>query len=496
MFFRGVPTRIIRIIRTVLIVAIPLFFIYIATSNLRVVTNTGTISVHKEKDLLRQQREDNTNANVSTNVKADHIALLKTTLTKKYNLTHTRKSEAVNDALNFVIQQNELSASSIFRENTSTYTDMYKQKCSPLSCPYCDISWKSVLSRGILHYQDTLAPPYDFKCWSARIRYHAAPACVVEESSRLVKPIYKWQWGLQESVDGYCQLPKLVPQEVAASYIRANSGRSYNRSNNVVTVLMLGLSFMGQPFQSLGCLFEEYLTSGEAYEIYWESGDRSTSFKLEDIRKGNGQCTGYASKEIKKFFPADLHGNMSKDDLPKQNFDKCHLDHATMRFEARSSNEATMVVCYHYVFNSKQNVRPGSSLPCKLQWTDVDIVLSIVDPDEMFSYYVPNTMSPDLKTSRESLKHVKFLFINRIYQGYLHNLLVNASAVFGGANVDAEDYNAKFKSCTKNEADIHYRLPGIPDLSVKIWFYLIYSGLSVGDTYEHTSSKWGCTYWA
>ena len=67
---------------------------------------------------------------------------------------------------------------------------------------------------------------------------------------------------------------------------------------------------------------------------------------------------------------------------------------------------------------------------------------------------------------------------NTIYEGMIEEQLNIAYKKHGFGILERSDYRAKFEKCGKDVSDVHYRLPGVPDFAVKVWFSLIASGLS------------------
>ena len=189
-------------------------------------------------------------------------------IAEKYNLTRSKKGvAAVNDAVNFLLDQED-------KKDTTQLPVKYispnpTTKCEG-SCPICKVTMNAILHEGTFEYLGNDAKPlYDDHCWSARIRYHTAPACQQEEAARGVIPIYKWKWTLESAKKGYCVMPDINPSKAAAAYFQrlaappslpssaavgppqAASSPPPSSSNRTLTILMLGLSFMGEPFMSM-----------------------------------------------------------------------------------------------------------------------------------------------------------------------------------------------------------------------------------------------------
>jgi len=104
---------------------------------------------------------------------------------------------------------------------------------------------------------------------------------------------------------------------------------------------MMGLSFMGQPFQSLGCLYDKYVVGGQTFH--------PKPINVTAIRENGGQCTGYKQSEILNYYPTDLHPAVVP---PKQNFEFCSMDQSLIKF--RYKNHREVHVCYTYIFNVRK----------------------------------------------------------------------------------------------------------------------------------------------
>ena len=190
-------------------------------------------------------------------------------IAEKYNLTRSKKGvAAVNDAVNFLLDQED-------KKETVQTPPKYispnpTTKCEGTSCPICKVTMNAILHEGTFEYLGNDAKPsYDDHCWSARVRYHTAPACQQEEAARGVVPIYKWKWTLESAKKGYCVMPDISPSKAAAAYFQRLSSSTpsssaaaaapslapppppSSSSNRTLTILMLGLSFMGEPFMSM-----------------------------------------------------------------------------------------------------------------------------------------------------------------------------------------------------------------------------------------------------
>jgi hypothetical protein len=213
-------------------------------------------------------------------------------------------------------------------------------------CPYCNLTLDSIIDDGLFVYNNHTIPPYSHKCWSLRIRYHTAPECEKEELQRGLTHIWKWKWTINAAENKQCVLPPSFPPLAMDRYAKLNN----IQKDRPLVVFMMGLSFMGQPFQSLGCLYADYVIGGTSFYPKRQN--------ISEIRANGGQCTGYKKSSISGFYPANLHPNV---DLPTQNSDECSMDSAIKKFKYKNHREVH--VCYTYIFNVKKNFRPGSKLP-------------------------------------------------------------------------------------------------------------------------------------
>ena len=292
-------------------------------------------------------------------------------LEHKYNLTHARKGRhAVREAVNFLMGQEEVAKSSLV---TPANVKKNRTKClSKDDCPVCVVSMTAIINEGTFEYQGVDAlPPYPAKCWSQSVRYHVAPECEREEASRGVIPIYKWRWTLQSAKDGYCVMPNPSPPEVAQAYFHraekldsiispaanSNTEKASAPKKKELVVLMLGLSFMGQPWQSLGCLYSDLVVGGA---MSTEKTGGELVLPVLDIKKNGGVCSGYPLSKIPYYHPPELHQNYT---TPTQNSESCSADHAYAVYGSKDPSQPTAKVCFVYTFNVEKNVKPGSPLP-------------------------------------------------------------------------------------------------------------------------------------
>ena len=248
-------------------------------------------------------------------------------LQQQYNLTRSRKGKAaISDAVNFLLDQEDNKVRPASSRAAKYVSPNPQEKCaSAEACPVCKVTMNAILHEGSFEYLgDGATPPYDDHCWSARIRYHTAPACQAEEDNRGVVPIYKWRWTLASAKKGYCVMPDTSPPKVAAAYYdRVPTARKGAAQRNL-TILMLGLSFMGEPFMSMGCLYDKLIVGGR---VSGEKMDEDLKYDVLKVKRNGGICSGYPQSKMASFYPPALHVG-DKNGMPKQNIEACSMDHA------------------------------------------------------------------------------------------------------------------------------------------------------------------------
>ena len=207
---------------------------------------------------------------------------------KKYNFHLAKKQGAVKEAVNFLVKQVE-SVHSVSVVNASgTYTEIKNHnKCTPTTCPLCEVTFDKIQSEGMFIYLgDNTPPPYNYTCFSMRLRYHNAPLCDDEEDKRGVKSVYKWKFLLRSAYESKCYMPlSLTPSEVMLSHMKTTGETII--PNKPKTILMLGLSFMGEPFMSLGCLFGDDVIGGGAFQDQ-NPVTKIPTYTMDQIRKDGG----------------------------------------------------------------------------------------------------------------------------------------------------------------------------------------------------------------
>lgn len=325
-------------------------------------------------DSLRRSTAQ-TNVKISSSSSRAHEML-----EKRYNLTHARKGkQAVKEAINFLLGQEKYGDNASTNKSLSSITsNKQRKKCvSKENCPVCIVSMNSIINEGRFEYRgDDAGPPYPAKCWSQSVRYHVAPECEKEEIARGVVPVYKWRWTLTSAEEGYCKMPDASPPAAASQYFnrfskgQRNNNESSNSNSNAppsisnkedktaskktLNVVFVGLSFMSQPWQSLGCLYSDLVVGGLV------SGSDNEMLSVMDVKKDGGVCSAYKREKIIDYHPIALHPNYS---LPVQHSKECSADHAHAIYQSPDPGLSKAKVCFIYTFNVLKNVKPGHKLP-------------------------------------------------------------------------------------------------------------------------------------
>jgi hypothetical protein len=83
------------------------------------------------------------------------------------------------------------------------------------------------------------------------------------------------------------------------------------------------------------------------------------------------------------------------------------------------------------------------------------------------------------------LAQLKVVNIMNMYESLIYRQMSIAYSAAGFPPFNKEDFQAKFNKCGPTGADIHYRMPGIPDIAMKIWLAYIATGL--GEEVDRTN---------
>jgi hypothetical protein len=151
------------------------------------------------------------------------------------------------------------------------------------------------------------------------------------------------------------------------------------------------------------------------------------------------------------------------------------LEHALIEFKdsGGGGDDLRVRVCYRYTFNMKKNLKPGSKLPCGLEWDEVDVVLGLFNAPAITSMFLPRTGAP--KDFAARFPRLTVISVTDIYEALLEMQLRDAHRACGKTPPEHSDLLAMPKEC--NVKDVHYALPGVTDHAVRVWFSLIASGV-------------------
>ena len=165
----------------------------------------------------------------------------------------------------------------------------------------------------------TQVVPYSHDCWILRARYHTAPGCEPKTAgvgrAAGAPPVWAWAWTVQDATQGKCSLPDTRdPARAAASYLRLTRKRP--RSGGKLTLVLLGLSYMGQPFIALGCKAARYL-DGDASKVRTRIKTAQEEPQWRPIQTVRSEpnatrpavCTGFVRNDVPKWYPAATHPN-------------------------------------------------------------------------------------------------------------------------------------------------------------------------------------------
>jgi hypothetical protein len=427
-----------------------------------------------------------------------------------HQFKHAHKREAVNDAVNFLVSQGEAyketaAAAATRAQSGAVATSVANDYSANAdgSLPVCKATMSAILNDGMFVYRGAeVRSRYNGDtCWARRIAHHVAPTCQVKEAEEGLIPIYKWRWSLRQAEQGKCKMPSTNILQVGKQYLERQAkspeglrdtsklhkdkSMFHDAPGKAVNILMMGLSFMSQPFVSTICLNDPYINQQESFAL----GAKNAHLTVKDVRRGGGHCFGYDTDKVDEWWPPALHGNQTR---PPTNFPHCSMDHGYMLFEAKnaatyrgpngeSAADAAAAaeadpslpivrICYTYTFNLQKFVKKGQPLPCNWKWADIDVLLSIHDFKELDSVYMPRTgaVYSDLST-------LKIVHVNPIYNGYIEGLLARAYEEKKFHALTHSHVISYPKNC--GPGDIHYRLPGVTDFATDIWYSLISSGM-------------------
>ena len=375
---------------------------------------------------------------------------------RQYFSRPVRRPGAVNEAVELLTQQ-EAARLAAAPARPRVYDD---GPAIDGALPTCRVTHERMAAEGTFRRRASKEAPYNTTCFFFRPRYHDAPACGGPTEAW---PDWGWDYTLESAVRGRCKMPDATPTRAARAFFEARP-TGVKTEDRTLTVVMLGLSFMGQPYASLACLHQDLVVNGTSYHAKLTEDAPYGRMSLAAIRKDGGACLGVDRDKIRDAFPEATHPPSFP--LPRQNAYRCSYDHSMIEFH--EPGEPRVRVCYRYTFNMAKNLRPGSSLPCDLAWADIDIVLHAFPGEHFRELFLKRTGAPP---------HLSTILISvvNIWEGHLHAQLQDAYRREGLAAPERTDMQARPNACDRR--DVHFRMPGFPDLEVQAWFSLIATGL-------------------
>ena len=302
---------------------------------------------------------------------------------RQYFSRPVRRPGAVNEAVELLTQQEAvLLAAAPARPRV--YDD---GPAIDGALPTCRVTHERMAAEGTFRRRASKKAPYNTTCFFFRPRYHDAPACGGPTEAW---PDWGWDYTLESAVRGRCKMPDPTPTRAARAFFEARP-TGVKTEDRTLTVVMLGLSFMGQPYASLACLHQDLVVNGTSYHAKLTEDAPYGRTSLADIRKDGGACLGNVDRDkIRDAFPAATHPPSFP--LPRQNAYRCSYDHSMIEYH--EPGEPRVRVCYRYTFNMAKNLRPGSSLPCDLAWADIDIVLHAFPGEHFRELFLKRTGAP------------------------------------------------------------------------------------------------------
>ena len=328
----------------------------------------------------------------------------------------------------------------------------------------CNVTYARIKAESTFRRAPTDARPYAEGCFALKARYHDAPACAAARLARR-PPVWAWRFALESSRMGHCKMPDASPPRAAASFMRRRGDNASAIRNGTLTVVLLGLSFVGQPHSSLACLHENKVVDGVVYTARRTNISQPAAVSLEEIRREGGICGGGDRDHVASYYPAATHPPGFQ--TPRQNVYDCNLGSHSL-VEYAEPGFPRVRVCYQYQFNMKHTLQPGARLPCGLDWQAIDVVLHLFPNRHFREQYLVKTGAP--ATLRAVVVNVF-----DVYQALLALRLRAAYAREGFEPPETDDLRPSPQTCDQN--DVHYAMPGFADHAVTAWFSMIETGL-------------------
>ena len=393
-----------------------------------------------------------------------------------YNSHHfakTRNQDAVPAAIRYIMEQEERGYTNVISPATRQHPNYHTYKAGG-NIPPCNVTYDALVEDTTFEYLGNDFPaPYSYDtCFSMPPTYQVAPVCSQREKDSGYTEAYKWKWVLNAAKEGKCTLPEYTPLSAGIEYLQRKeaNGEAHrvptktstyplDEPGEAVNILWLGLSFMGQPFLSLGCRYRDMLSKTSRGHV-----GSDPEKPLFDVLDSTGHCTHTCPDCCNP----SLHPPGETCKVPTQ-----WCQPSLFVFETPPGIQPHKIVriCYQYTFNLPRNMaRLYSRLPCDFKWSDVDVVFGLHSAEE-FKLYFSGTHAP-----MSTLTHVKTVLVDfSSFEGKLnHSYVANGFPAFD-KGVGTGLVRGKPKDCVKN--DIHLRMPGLPDYYMQVQFYESHSAL-------------------
>jgi hypothetical protein len=375
--------------------------------------------------------------------------------------------------------------------------------------PVCEIDPSTAQNDGHFTLLKEAEAPYDDHCWIMRSRYHVAPACV--NHSQI--PPWQWKWTVGAALRGQCRMPDVSSASAVAHSFKARRRKQQQQQpgspataepERPVTLLLLGLSFMAQPFEALVCAHRRQVVGG-CLRFAGPAG--TCAHTVAEATAGGAACTGHTKTDLRGLWPPDLHRGEGP---PRQNTDECSAHHALIELSSDGTRGGTLRVCYAYTFDIARTIPlRGAKLPCALRAEEIDAIVTLHDADEMESTWFPRVYDPaagrevDLGSGGGSgrgakggaggvrghvLRRPPYLasrdlsgtFSAAAYEVFLTRQLRQA---YTRAGLSQSEWRARPNRCApgtpgvperlQGGSDVHYALPGLPDHAANVWLSML-----------------------
>lgn len=345
-----------------------------------------------------------------------------------------------------------------FRGDAASFSSMFNTPTDQL--PACNVTLPLAEAEGTFVYTPGQTR-YDWRCWFLTPGYHVAPDC-----PRANYRPGDWRFALQAAVDGTCRMPPSEPAAAAEAWLALHGSDRGRSPDKPLTVLMLGLSFMGQEFEALACMHKNAITGGS---VACSVPKRDTAIRVPvmDIIRNNR--TVLKEKTVKSehdYWLPTIHSGKRYRPRGPDGTTHCEPGNALLEFGSR------MRVCWRYLFNLKKTLAQWKERSPKdrkepmkrsafcggLDVKDVDVILSLIPADEIKSKWFQMV---GLDASRgEALPRViyvgdTFRFLQpQLRQAYCCQPELRRAKL---AEPSPKDFKGQATSCTKS--DVHMAQP-------------------------------------